>query len=190
MALFIPLIVAHGIYSGIISSIGTVVTTSCSVVKKVYTHKNPDVIRIVKHLDLERRLLIVQSVLNTIRDEQPFQDTSSILAEESTKETAIVESPSRIKEMIELMNGEIKDPVELCLIFLRHSIQDIHDDLTALDAKVIRHKAKWFNTWRTLNVVDLLENLKSHSQQLDDRFNDLTKVTSFLTNRKIANLGV
>jgi hypothetical protein len=197
MALFLPLLVVHGIYSGLVSSIGAVTSTACGVVKNIYTHKNPDVTRMIKKLDLERRLVLVHAILNTISKEQPLEEPIipvGLLEGEEKKETLVnhqveVEQPSRTKEMIDLMNGEITDPIQLCLIFLRQTVQDIHDDLIKLNAKVTRHNAKWFNSWRTLSIQELLDSLSTHSQQLDDRFNDLTKVSSFLTNRRIASYG-
>lgn len=199
MALFIPLLVVHGIYSGLVSSIGAITSTTCGVVKNLYLYKNPDVTRVIKKLDLERRLLLVHSILNAVSQEQPLDEAliPSVLLEGApapsepsvNHQLATSEQPSRIKEMIDLMNGEIRDPIQLCLIFLRQTVQDIHDDLTKLSAKVARHNTKWFNSWRTLNVQELLDVLTIHSQQLDDRFNDLTKVSSFLTNRRIASFG-
>lgn len=165
MALFLPLLVAAGIYNGLVTTIGSVTMATCRAVKRVYTHKNPDVTKLLKQLDLERRLTLVQSILN-------------VTGGYNLEMTDINEE-----------KGANQNPIELCLISLQQSIQDIHDDLIKIEVKVESHKRKWFNSWRTLNIKEMLENLDIHSQQLDRRFEDLNKVTTFLVNRKISTLA-
>lgn len=198
MALFVPisiaLFVGSGIYSGLVSGIGHITMATCSTVKRIYQHKNPDINKIVSQLDLERRMLLITSVLNAAQEERARLKSTQDLVSEIPSEPEIkdhtVEEKSRITEMIDMANGKVKDPVEICLIFLRQTVHDIHEDLTKIDIKISAHKKKWFVGLRTLDIKDLSDTLEIHSRHLDSRFEDLTKITSFLTNQRLSGLGI
>lgn len=160
MAAFIPFIVTQGVYTGIISTISTVTVSTCNVVKSIYTHQNPDVTKIIQEFDIERRLKLIESV---------------------TKKIVSIKGNSQNIDMIEsviLMD----DPVSLCLKYIHASIKYVHDDLEAINVKVEKHKNKWFNSWRTLNVAPLIQQLKIHSNILNERFEDLTKILMLFNN--------
>lgn len=66
-----------------------------------------------------------------------------------------------------------------------YSIESIHDmimrireDLKQLLAKVERHKKKWFNKYRSINIKEEVENLKLHCKLLDSRYDLLVKTTN------------
>ena len=174
MAFIIPSILAQGIYTGIIGTISSVTMGTGKLVKSIYTNRNPDISKIIKELDIERRLHLIQAVLN-------------IIDKESKNKLAGVKLNNLEKTQIfEIVNSEAdleNDPIELCLVYLHEIIQEIHNDLTAINKKVAYHNTKWFYTWRTLNIESLLENLKINSKLLDKRFNDLTKISIFLKNK-------
>ena len=174
MAFIIPSILAQGIYTGIIGTISSVTMGTGKLVKSIYTNQNPDISKIIKELDIERRLHLIQAVLN-------------IIDKESKNKLAGVKLNNLEKTQIfEIVNSEAdleNDPIELCLVYLHEIIQEIHNDLTAINKKVAYHNTKWFYTWRTLNIESLLENLKINSKLLDKRFNDLTKISIFLKNK-------
>lgn len=177
MALFIPTILTQGIYAGIIGTISSVTINSCGLVKSVCTHKNPNVCKIIKEIDIERRLHLIQAVINTIDDDfNSTSNTTPIKLDDMEK--------TQIFELIGSNTNLLNDPIELCLIYLHEIIQEINNDLVAINAKVQYHNTKWFCSWRKLNVAPMLENLRINSTLLEDRFNDLTKISIFLNNKK------
>ena len=192
MAYFLPLLVAHGIYTGIITGIGGITMGACSSIKKIYTHQNPNVTKIMKRLDLERRLVLIQSVLNVIDEHSVDKIAEKKLDElEKTQIFEMVGASNKAWDptchFVDKVDMEIninKDPIELCLIFLHQTIQDIHNDLSDVNKKVSRHNTKWFSSWRTLDIKNMLDRLDYHSAQLDGRFDDLTRISLFLKNRK------
>lgn len=176
MAYIIPTILAQGIYTGIISTISTVTMGTCSVMGSIYTHKNPNVTKILRKLDIERRMKLIQSVLNTI--------------DHQTKIKYNLSKPNNLEksQIFDMINKDINletDPIELCLLYVHESINNIHQCLIKINQKVNYHNTKWFSTWRTLNLDSLLENLKIESKLLDSRFNDLTKISIFLKNNNL-----
>jgi len=168
-------ILAQGIYTGIIGTISAVTMGTCNIVKSIYTHKNPDVIKLLQELDIEQRLKLIQSVLNTI-DDQSKRDTAKMKLNDLEK--------TQIFELIDLEPNLNGDPIELCIIALHEKIQDIHNDLFNINSKVAYHNTKWFSSWRTLNVKALLDNLKLNSKLLDARFKDLMSISKFLSCNK------
>lgn len=173
---FIPYtILAQGIYTGLISTISAITMGTCRLVKSVYTHKNPDANRIMTELDIERRLRLIQSVLNVI-DKKCNHKLAKIKLNDLEK--------TQIFEMVGSKTDLENDPIELCLIYLHETIQNINNDLTMINKKVTYHNTKWFSGWRTLNIKPLLENLRTNSNLLENRFNDLTKISIFLNNKQ------
>lgn len=176
MAYFIPYgLLAQGIYTGLIGTISAITMGTCGVVKTIYTHQNPDVTRIIKELDIERRLRLIQSVLNII-DTESKNKIAKVKLNDLEK--------TQIFELVGSVTNLNDDPIELCLIYIHESIQNIHGDLIDINKKVAYHNSKWFNSWRTLNVKLLLEKLSLDSKLLDSRFDDLTKISLFLANKK------
>jgi hypothetical protein len=174
MAFIIPTILAQGIYTGIIGTISSVTIGTCTLVKSIYTHQNPNVNNIIKKMDIERRLHLIQAVLNMIDKES------------NTKMANIKLNNLEKTEIFEMVGSKIDlmtDPIELCLVYLHEIIQEIHKDLTAINKKVTYHNTKWFSAWRTLNIEPLVDNLKTNSDLLENRFNDLTKISIFLKNK-------
>lgn len=172
MSYIIPFLLAQGIYTGIVTGIGSIVMATCGSIKKIYTFHNPDVTKIVRKLDLERRLLLIQSILHVINEETIKKE----IRPDGSEKTQIFQNVN--------MRMDInQDPIELCLVFLQQIIDVINKDLDAINMKIAKHNKKWFNSWRKLNIKDLLENLQQHSEQLDARFDDLTKISMFLKNQ-------
>ena len=65
---------------------------------------------------------------------------------------------------------------------ISNSLESIHDmiinireDLKNINIKIGKHKEKWFNRWRSIDVRTELLNLKLHCDVLDKRFNLMTK---------------
>lgn len=174
----IPLaLLVQGIYTGLIGTISTVTMKACGLVRTLYSHKNPDVTKLIKELDIERRLKLIQSILNRI--------------DRKTRERIIKKShlndleKTQIFEIIGIEANLDKDPIEICLIYLRETIQEICNDLTIINGKIEKHNTKWFKNWRSLNIQNNIDNLKLNSNLLEFRFNDLTRVSTFLSNNDI-----
>jgi len=134
--------------------------------------KNPDVIKVIQELDIDRRLNMVQTVLNAFNSKSKNDKNTKLNDMEKKQIFEIVGKETDLND----------DPIRLCLDYLHDIIQQIHLDLSTINEKIVRHNTKWFNAWRTLNIKPLLENLKLHSNLLDKRFDDLTKISMFLHN--------
>ena len=175
MAALIPYtILAQGIYTGIIGTISTVTIGTCTAIKSIYTHKNPDVKRIIKKYDVKHKLELIESVLK-ITDHNNKNRFEKMKLNDLEK--------TQIFEIIESQNNIGDDPIELCLKYLHESIEDIHTNLKEINAKVMRHTAKWFNSWRTLNIKRQLDDLEENIKILDKRFNDFMRISEFLKNK-------
>ena len=169
-------ILTQGIYAGIIGTISTVTMGTCRLVTSIYNHRNPDISRVIKKLDIDRRLMLIQAVLNSI--EHTAKHNEARLKLNDLEKT----------QVFELVGAETdlsNDPIELCLIYLHETIQAIHDDLSAINNKVEYHTTKWFSSWRTLNITSLIDNLELNAGLLNARFEDLTKISMFLASRHI-----
>lgn len=176
MAMYIiPTILAQGIYTGVIGTISTITIGTCRLVTSIYTHQNPDITRVIRELDVDRRLLLIQSVLNKI-DHDSIHEYTKIKLNDLEK--------TQVFEIIHAKADLQNDPIELCLLYLHEIIQEIHNNLDEINRKVAYHNTKWFNAWRTLDIGHTLENLKINSKLLDARFDDLTKISIFLANKK------
>jgi len=165
-------LLAQGIYAGLIGTISTVTMKTCGLAKSIYTHKNPDITKILLELDIERRLALIQAVLNKIDHQAAKNETAHIKLNDLEK-----------TQLFELIGSEVdfrNDPIELCIIYLHDTIQNIHNDLDTINKKIAYHNTKWFHTWRTLNIKSMTENLKLNSNLLESRFTDLTKISMFL----------
>lgn len=166
-------LMVDGIYAGLIGTISMVTIKTCSTVKSIYTYQNPNVSTLIKELDIEQRMKLVQAVINSIDSH-------------SKKIVKMKLDDMEKTQIFELVGADVdlsNDPIELCLLSLNEVIQDINNDLLAIDRKVGYHNTKWFSSWRTLNVKSLLDILSMHSKLLDLRFNDLAKISSFLSKK-------
>lgn len=163
-AIALPYLLTQGIYAGIINAISAVTVGTCNVVTSLYKHKNPDVDKHLKKIDIERRLLLIETVLHKI---QSLSSQEKIIG--MTEELKVIENYDRTM-----------DPIELSLHYLKETIHEIHRNLSDLNEKVQNHQNKWFSSWRTLNIRQQLHELETNSLLLDKRFNDLMKISKFL----------
>lgn len=177
MAYLIPYtLLAQGIYSGLIGTISTVTIGACSVIKSIYTHQNPDATKFIKELDIERRLKLVEAVLNAKHYVDRYKYTTAKLTE--------LES-SQVFELISSRNTDVEltDPIELCLSYVHEIVNEINGNLSDIERKVAYHKTKWFSNWRALNIKAKLDLLKLNSDVLNVRFRDLMEISRFLANK-------
>ena len=174
MAFMIPTIITHGIYTGIINTISSATVNTCGLVKSIYIYQNPNVTKLIKSLDIERRLELISAVINSIDKESNDKiDTSLSFIELEKSQVHILNDTHVNKNM---------DPIELCLKYLHEIIRKINLILLNINKKVANHEKKWFSSWRTLNIQNLLDDLELNSYLLNNRFDDLTKIAVFLRN--------
>src|SRR5690554_2076993 len=145
MAFFIPSILVQGIYTGIIGTISSVTMSTCALVKTVYTHENPNIKKIIKAIDIERKLRLVTAVIGSI-------DTG-------TQRNITDLEKTQISDLIMTVTGTREDPIEICLIYLHKTIRDIRADLLAIDRKAKYHRTLWLSSWRSLDVSSELASL-------------------------------
>jgi hypothetical protein len=171
MAALIPYtLLAQGIYSGLIGTISAVTMGTVAVVQSVYTHRNPDADRVLKKLDIERRLKLFEAILNKINEKTKTELDDISRAEIST-----------------IINADVKitsDPIALCLEFLHETITNITVLLGNLERKIYNHEQKWFSKWRVLDISSYLSDLEDQSKILSERFDDLTKIATYFSNYK------
>lgn len=72
--------------------------------------------------------------------------------------------------------------VEGCLESIHDVILEIKADLKNINAKLAKHKRKYFNSWRSVNVKKYLKSLRLHSCILDKRYNLLINSMRVLNN--------
>lgn len=168
MAYVIPLILTQGIYTGVITTISKITINSALLIKSIYNHENPDIIKIINELDLDQRFKIIQSVLYKLD-----LTTNNITLTNLDK-----------TQIFNIIDEELNenDPIELCLKYIHENINQIHHNLVLINRKIDNHKKKWFNKWRTLNIEPYIQNIKNNSNKLNLRFDDLLKISSLLHN--------
>lgn len=171
-------LITQGIYSGLIGTISTITMGTCGIITSIYNHKNPDVTKFLKKLDIEKKLNLIESVLDKYSSQKKITTDSSEIYKLYSKNQNF---------NFKIMDDYEKksDPIELCLQYLREIITDIHLNLTDIDNTVKYHKTKWFNSWRKLSIKKKLEQLEINSNLLDKRFNDLIKITELVNKSDI-----
>ena len=89
-----------------------------------------------------------------------------------------------VKEKIKTVENvcKILENKEENNVFIINSLESIHDmiikireDLKNINIKINKHKDKWFNKWRSIDVKNELNSLKLHCNVLDQRYNLMTK---------------
>jgi len=184
MATLAAAVLAQGIYAGVISTISTVTMGTCSMVKSIYTHKNPKVSKILEELDLIRRMETIQTTINKIEDPKYKKIVKvKVNDQQELKSSQIVLDDlekTQIFELIDLEPDLKTDPIEICLHYLHEIIQKIQTELITINKKVAYHNTKWFSSWRQLNIKPMVTRLTLYSDQLRDRFDDFLKINDFL----------
>ena len=172
MAALIPYtIIAQGLYSGVIGTISAVTVGTCRAIKSIYTHENPDVNKILKKYDIHNKLQLIQSVLKITQPAKKNKYEGMTISKlEQTQ----------IFEIINEKENDECDPIELCLNSLHRVITRIHQNLQDLNEKVKGHNKKYFNSWRTLNIKSIMDDLELNIALLDKRFDNFMRISEFL----------
>tara|TARA_B110000971_G_C19921054_1_gene459223 strand:- start:441 stop:884 length:444 start_codon:yes stop_codon:yes gene_type:complete len=70
--------------------------------------------------------------------------------------------------------------IDICLESIHEIILNIKCDLKIINKKLAKHKSKYFNGWRSLNIKKNIENLTSHCNILDKRYELLANTMTIL----------
>jgi len=163
MAIALPSVLTQGLYSSLVAGISSMTFGIFGTVKSIYNHKNPDLTNHLKRLDIEYHLRLISSVLKN----QSHSPVTTIKEHIDNKSIIFSTVPN---------NKISEDPLEICLIYLSKSVNDIHKTLLSINQKVVYHQTKWFGSYRTLNISPLLTQLEIDIDILKNRFNDFIKI--------------
>lgn len=156
-------IISNGVYSGLLGTLSKITINTCTTIKSIFNHKNPDINTFLRKLDIKVSLEVIESALKK-KYAHYFSNIDDI------DEFIVLDSDVRI----------YNDPEIVCLQNLSNVIINIHKILEKIDNKVERHKKKWFTNWRYLSVIKELEQLEIENQLLDKRFCMLRQIVLFM----------
>ena len=83
---------------------------------------------------------------------------------------------------LEKLDKKNNQSVNYCLENLHDMIIRIREDLKQISIIIKNHKEKYFNSWRSVDVKEQLNNLQLHSELLDARYDLLVKTLNITTN--------
>lgn len=169
MALAIPYtaVLSQGIYSSLVTGISAMTLGIFSSVKSIYNHQNPDVTNSLKRLDIEYHLRLISAILSKY-NQNGVQTIKEHIDNKSVIFTTVVPT--------ELSDSTLEDPIEISLSYISKIISEIRQTLLQIDRKVVNHNMKYFSSWRTLNVEELLQTLETNTNILKNRFDDFVKL--------------
>ena len=77
--------------------------------------------------------------------------------------------------------------MEMSLASIHDMIIKIREDLKKINKRIERHKKKYFASWRSVNCSRELNDLVSHCDILDKRFNYLVRAIDIIGNEEETN---
>jgi len=168
LALAIPYtaVLSQGIYSSLVTGISAMTLGIFSSVKSIYNHQNPDLTNSLKKLDIEYHLRLISAILNKYN-----QKGTETIKEHIDNKSVIFTTVPELQEA-----SGLEDPVEISLSYISKIIGEIRHTLLQIDRKVVNHNMKYFSTWRTLNIDELLQTLETNTNILKSRFDDFVKL--------------
>lgn len=86
-------------------------------------------------------------------------------------ESWIVELGQKKKELIETSNT-----IKISIESIHNSLEDLHQILKQIEARVERHQKKWFSGWRSQDFTKEINELKLKKKILDNRFKILQQI--------------
>lgn len=168
-------LITQGLYSGLVSSISTMTFGMCNMIKSIYSHKNPDVDNFIKKLDLEYRINFISTIL------KKYNKTKTIDIKERICDKSVIFTIVDNNSLTESSRYRTaSDPFQVSLMYLSSIICDIHNDLSEINKQIEAHQAKWFNSWRVLNIKKYLDILETDSYILSKRFDDFMKISALV----------
>ncbi len=118
----------------------------------VINEKHPEVIELTNGMDINSKLLLIESVIRDIYEEIKIH---KLLATKS---------------------------LELAISQMNEIVHQLHDNLQELKDKIDYHKTIWFHSLRTPEYLTVLETIKTNKTILDNRFDTLMKIISLSKN--------
>lgn len=86
----------------------------------------------------------------------------------------------------EVRNNDINSPTfDAALNSIDEILASINNEIKNIETEIINHKQKWFNTWRTPNYSKNITTLKNMKSKLNNRLDNLVKITQVLNNLNI-----
>jgi hypothetical protein len=82
-----------------------------------------------------------------------------------------VELSQKKKELIETSNT-----IKISIESIHNSLEDLHQILKQIEARVERHQKKWFSGWRSQDFTKEINELKLKKKILDNRFKILQQI--------------
>jgi hypothetical protein len=186
MAFLIPYsLITQGLCTGIVTTISAMTVGSYKVIKSIYNHQNSDVQQFLKKLDIERKLALIEAVITHTKGTSTPQIELAESIEPNEHGTGVEMTPNHLHNLYLIDNYNrtfkskvpITDPIHLCLTDLSNIITEIHLNLKTIDQKVRTHHRKWFHSYRSLNVQKELDKLECNVKILNDRYEDLIKIS-------------
>jgi hypothetical protein len=121
----------------------------------ILNEKHDDLKELIKSIDLDSRVELIESVIRDISDDMKIHNISP------------------------------NHSLELALCQIKNIISDIHFDLNAIKSGIEYHKTLWFNYFRTPSYYKIIEKIKDDKKLLDSRFDNLVKVISLFKQNEI-----
>jgi hypothetical protein len=117
--------------------------------------KHDDLKELIKFIDLDSRVELIESVVRDITDDMKIHKISP------------------------------NHSLELALCQIKNIITDIHSDLNDIKKGIEYHKTLWFNYIRIPEYYKIIEKVKEDKKILDSRFDNLVKVISLFKQNEI-----
>lgn len=91
----------------------------------------------------------------------------------------------------EVRNNDINSPTfDTALNSIDEILTSINNEIKNIETEIINHKQKWFNTWRTPNYSKNITTLKNMKLKLNNRLDNLVKITQVLNNLNINDASI
>lgn len=107
----------------------------------------------------------------SIKELEQLEKELDLLETIKIYESWIIELGQKRKELIDSSNT-----IKLSIESIHNSLEDLHQILKQIEARVNRHQLRWFNTWRTQDFSKEINELKLKKKILDNRFKILQQI--------------
>lgn len=159
---------------GAISTIFSTTANILEIIKIVTSYKLPSVVMELNKLDLEYNLILINSILQTYKEELTPRSTESDSDSKASEDEKII-------NLVSLNSGhEIKlkdkNSFYISLYYINDIMKEIYDCLEKIQIKVRKHQHKFLRRFRSLNIGHDMSRLKIKMKILTHRFEDLLKI--------------
>jgi hypothetical protein len=106
-----------------------------------------------------------------IKELEQLEKETDLLETIKIYESWIVELGTKKRELIESSNT-----IKISIESIHNSLEDLHQILKQIEARVERHQKKWFSGWRTQDFTKEINELRLKKKILDNRFKILQQI--------------